>query len=209
MRPMSAPQPCSTSTGHSSTRTTSTRSHGTARSARTGSCCRSGASIGTSGWAATSSSPRSAASDVEERLGDADPGRREGLLHGADRGGRAAPGARDLIEALKGRGHAVVLASSARARRWTTTSTCSTRATSSTAGRPRTTWSGPSRIRISSAPAREKAGGGEAVMVGDSTWDCEAARRCGVPTIALLTGGFSEQELRAAGAAPCSSRSAS
>ena len=37
-------------------------------------------------------------------------------------------------------------------------------------------------------------------MVGDSTWDCEAAKRAGVPTVALLTGGFSEQELRDAGA---------
>jgi phosphoglycolate phosphatase-like HAD superfamily hydrolase len=37
-------------------------------------------------------------------------------------------------------------------------------------------------------------------MVGDSTWDCEAARRAGVQTIAVLTGGFSEQELRDAGA---------
>ena len=46
-----------------------------------------------------------------------------------------------------------------------------------------------------------KSGGGPAVMVGDSTWDCEAAKRAGLDTIAVLTGGFSEQELRAAGAA--------
>ena len=37
-------------------------------------------------------------------------------------------------------------------------------------------------------------------MVGDSTWDCEAAERAGIETIAVLTGGFSEQELRDAGA---------
>jgi phosphoglycolate phosphatase-like HAD superfamily hydrolase len=37
-------------------------------------------------------------------------------------------------------------------------------------------------------------------MLGDSTWDCEAAKRAGVPTIGVLTGGFSEQELRSAGA---------
>ena len=37
-------------------------------------------------------------------------------------------------------------------------------------------------------------------MVGDSTWDCEAARRAGIETVAVLTGGFSEQELRDAGA---------
>ena len=29
-------------------------------------------------------------------------------------------------------------------------------------------------------------------MVGDSTWDCEAAKRAGVATIGVLTGGFSE-----------------
>ena len=40
-----------------------------------------------------------------------------------------------------------------------------------------------------------------AVMVGDSIWDCEAARRAEVRTVALLTGGFAESELRDAGAA--------
>jgi phosphoglycolate phosphatase-like HAD superfamily hydrolase len=48
--------------------------------------------------------------------------------------------------------------------------------------------------------AMDKAGGGEAVLVGDSTWDCEAAARADVPTVAVLTGGFAEQELREAGA---------
>jgi phosphoglycolate phosphatase-like HAD superfamily hydrolase len=38
-------------------------------------------------------------------------------------------------------------------------------------------------------------------MLGDSTWDCEAAKRLDVPTIGVLTGGFSELELREAGAA--------
>jgi phosphoglycolate phosphatase-like HAD superfamily hydrolase len=38
------------------------------------------------------------------------------------------------------------------------------------------------------------------VLVGDSTWDCEAAARAEVPSVAVLTGGFSEQELREAGA---------
>jgi phosphoglycolate phosphatase-like HAD superfamily hydrolase len=37
-------------------------------------------------------------------------------------------------------------------------------------------------------------------MVGDSTFDCEAAARADVPTVAILTGGFSDQELRQAGA---------
>ena len=37
-------------------------------------------------------------------------------------------------------------------------------------------------------------------MVGDTPWDVEAARKAGVDTIAVLTGGFSEAELREAGA---------
>lgn len=48
--------------------------------------------------------------------------------------------------------------------------------------------------------ALERLGGGPAVMVGDSPWDCEAARRAGVETIAVLTGGFSDAELLRAGA---------
>lgn len=48
--------------------------------------------------------------------------------------------------------------------------------------------------------ARAKARYHEAVMVGDSVWDCVAAKRAGIPTIGVLTGGFSEQELLQAGA---------
>lgn len=42
--------------------------------------------------------------------------------------------------------------------------------------------------------------GGPAVMVGDSTWDVKAASAAGIPTLAVLTGGFSAAELREAGA---------
>jgi len=50
--------------------------------------------------------------------------------------------------------------------------------------------------------ALEKVGcDGPAVMVGDSTWDVKAAEAAGIPTLAVLTGGFSEDELREAGAA--------
>jgi HAD superfamily hydrolase (TIGR01549 family) len=49
--------------------------------------------------------------------------------------------------------------------------------------------------------ALQKSGAdGEAVMIGDSVWDVEAAGAAGVPTLAVLTGGFSEGELREAGA---------
>jgi phosphoglycolate phosphatase-like HAD superfamily hydrolase len=37
-------------------------------------------------------------------------------------------------------------------------------------------------------------------MIGDSTFDCEAAQRAGIGSIAVLTGGFSSEELREAGA---------
>ena len=48
--------------------------------------------------------------------------------------------------------------------------------------------------------AIEKAGKGSAVMVGDSVWDIEAAKRAGLDTIAVLCGGFGEAELTGAGA---------
>ncbi len=38
------------------------------------------------------------------------------------------------------------------------------------------------------------------MMVGDSTWDCVAAGKLGVPTLAVRTGGFSVEELIEAGA---------
>jgi HAD superfamily hydrolase (TIGR01549 family) len=41
---------------------------------------------------------------------------------------------------------------------------------------------------------------GKAMLIGDTVWDVEAAKRAGVETLAVLTGGFSEQELRDAGA---------
>jgi HAD superfamily hydrolase (TIGR01549 family) len=45
-----------------------------------------------------------------------------------------------------------------------------------------------------------KAGAEHGVMVGDSRWDFESARRAGVPGVGLLTGGFSREELKDAGA---------
>jgi HAD superfamily hydrolase (TIGR01509 family) len=109
-------------------------------------------------------------------------------------------GARELIAELKESGHSVVLASSAKAQEvehyldlldarelvdgWTTSADVD-------ATKPE-----PDLVQA----AIEKAEAAEAVMVGDSTWDCEAAKRAGIETVAVLTGGFSEQELRDAGA---------
>jgi HAD superfamily hydrolase (TIGR01509 family) len=109
-------------------------------------------------------------------------------------------GARELIEDLKKRGHSVVLASSAKkeevehyldlldarelAEDWTTSADVK-------ATKPQ-----PDLVQA----ALDKAGADSGVMVGDTTWDCEAAKRAGVPAVTVLTGGFSAAELREAGA---------
>jgi HAD superfamily hydrolase (TIGR01509 family) len=110
--------------------------------------------------------------------------------------------ARELIVALKDRGHAVVLASSAKAPEvehylgmleaadivdgWTTSDDVEN------------TKPAPDLV----AAGLDRVGGDadDAVMVGDTPWDIEAAAKAGVPTYAVVTGGFSEQELREAGA---------
>ncbi|MGH2921499.1 MAG: HAD family hydrolase [Gaiellaceae bacterium] len=48
--------------------------------------------------------------------------------------------------------------------------------------------------------ALEKAQTERAVMVGDTPWDVEAASKAGIETVCVLTGGWSKQELREAGA---------
>src|SRR6476659_7240139 len=114
---------------------------------------------------------------------------------------RPLPDAHRLVETLKERGHRVVLASSAKddeiehyidlldvrelADEWTSS------------GDVDKTKPHPDLVET----ALEKAGGGEALMIGDSVWDCEAAKRAGIRSVAVLTGGFSEPELEEAGAA--------
>jgi len=111
-------------------------------------------------------------------------------------------GSRELIEQLKARGHTVVLASSAKedevdhyldlldardlADAWTTSADVES--------------TKPAPDLVSSA--LERAGGSpdDAVMVGDTPWDVEAAAKAGVPTVAVLTGGFAVSELEEAGA---------
>ncbi|HYH35383.1 MAG TPA: HAD family hydrolase [Nocardioides sp.] len=50
------------------------------------------------------------------------------------------------------------------------------------------------------AAAVERVDGTRSVVVGDSVWDVEAAHRLDIPVVALLSGGFGEEELRGAGA---------
>jgi HAD superfamily hydrolase (TIGR01549 family) len=137
---------------------------------------------------------------VEDRQGDSIRAAETALY--ADLIGEVQPfaDARRLLELLGDRGHRLVLASSGKrdeidhyldlldarelVEAWTTSADV-------TQTKP-----DPDLVHT----AVEKVGGGEAVMVGDSTWDCEAAARADVPAVAILTGGFSEQELRQAGA---------
>jgi HAD superfamily hydrolase (TIGR01549 family) len=137
---------------------------------------------------------------VEDRQGDSIRAAETALY--ADLIGEVQPfsDARRLMELLAGRGHRMVLASSGHGHdvehyldlldardlleAWTSASDVER------------TKPDPDLV----VTAIEKVGGGEAVLVGDSTFDCEAAARADVPTVAILTGGFSEQELRQAGA---------
>jgi phosphoglycolate phosphatase-like HAD superfamily hydrolase len=143
---------------------------------------------------------RVAGDEIEERLGDAIRDA-ESRLYGELIGEvRPFEGARELIAELRDRGHPVVLASSAKAEETehyvelldagelieAFTTSADVEAT-----KPE-----PDLV----ASAMRKAGELSAVMVGDSTWDVEAAGRASVKTIAVLTGGFSEAELRQAGA---------
>jgi HAD superfamily hydrolase (TIGR01509 family) len=112
-------------------------------------------------------------------------------------------GARALIQDLHDRGRKVVLASSAKADEvdhylelldarsladgWTTSA--DVEATK------------PSPDLVLAAMEQLGEDGKRAVMIGDSSWDCKAAKAAGIESWAVLTGGFSEEELRAAGAA--------
>jgi len=110
-------------------------------------------------------------------------------------------GSRDLVLALKQAGHSVVMASSAKEEEvehyltllgahelvdaWTS------------AGDVEQAKPAPDLVQV----AIEKAEGDEdAILIGDSIWDIEAAKRAKVPTLGVLTGGYSEAELLDAGA---------
>jgi len=111
-------------------------------------------------------------------------------------------GASELLRALHDHGHTVVLASSAKpdeiehylglldahelANAWTS------------AGDVKATK--PQPDLVTAALERVDAPPADAVMIGDSPWDVLAARRAGVQTLAVMTGGFSREELSQAGA---------
>src|SRR5689334_4706443 len=113
------------------------------------------------------------------------------------------PGARDLLVAIKRRGHRLVLASSGQQRHvdfaldlldardladaWTSSADAD-------ATKP-----APDLLQS----ALKKLGEPEdapSVMVGDSPFDVQAASKLGMPTIVVRSGGFGDDELREAGA---------
>jgi HAD superfamily hydrolase (TIGR01509 family) len=140
--------------------------------------------------------------EVEAARGDeirADEGEAYGELIGEV---EPVDGARGLIEKLRDDGTTIILASSAKEEEvdhyldlldarelvdgWTTS-----------ADVERTK---PAADLVHAA-LDKAGGGGPALMIGDSVWDVKAAKAAGVPTLGVLTGGFSREELREAGAA--------
>jgi HAD superfamily hydrolase (TIGR01509 family) len=141
--------------------------------------------------------------DLERRVGD-EARKRQGQEVDALIDEMAPlPGARDLLVAIKDRGHRLVLASSGQERHvetfldvldardladaWTSSSDVE-------ASKPE-----PDLLQV----ALQKLGASpeaSSVMVGDSVWDVEAAKKAGMPAIVVRSGGFGDDELRGAGA---------
>jgi HAD superfamily hydrolase (TIGR01509 family) len=142
-----------------------------------------------------------AGDEVEERLGDEIREAESELYRELIDEVQTMEGSRGLIEDLREAGNVVVLASSAKdwevehyielldvadlVDDWTTS-----------ADVERTK---PQPDLVHAALDKVDADG-EAMLVGDTVWDVEAGKRAGVETLAVLTGGFSEAELREAGA---------
>jgi len=138
--------------------------------------------------------------EVEARLGDDIRAAEKALYLQLIEETGPLPGARELLLELKRRGHTIVLCSSAKetelmhyvevldarglADAWTSSADVEN------------TKPDPDLVHA----GLDKAGQKDAVLIGDSPWDCIAAKKAKVPTIAVLTGGFSREELEDAGA---------
>jgi HAD superfamily hydrolase (TIGR01509 family) len=111
-------------------------------------------------------------------------------------------GARQCVEDLKSNGHTVVLASSAKPdelEHYLTLLDARTLVDGWTdSGDVERTKPEPDLVLA--ALEKAEADPGDAVMIGDSVWDCRAAERAGTRSIGVLTGGFAEKELLEAGA---------
>jgi HAD superfamily hydrolase (TIGR01509 family) len=143
-----------------------------------------------------------AGDDVEERLGNSIREAESECYRELIDEVRAMQGARQLIEDLREAGSSVVLASSAKdwevehyielldaaeiVDDWTTSADVES--------------TKPEPDLVHAALDKVDCDAEDATLIGDTTWDVEAAKRAGVETIAVLTGGFSKQELLDAGA---------
>jgi HAD superfamily hydrolase (TIGR01509 family) len=115
---------------------------------------------------------------------------------------RVIQGARELLQELSRRGHVVVLATSAPEDELAVLRDvldvddaidAVTSGEDVNAAKP-----DPDLIQI--ALERASLPAGQAVMIGDSVWDIEAAARSGVTSIGVRTGGYGADELLQAGA---------
>jgi phosphoglycolate phosphatase-like HAD superfamily hydrolase len=118
---------------------------------------------------------------------------------------RPFPGVRPLLVALRGRGWKPVLASSAKGDELgfyvrvlgiADLIEASTSKDDAARSKPFPDIFAAALDRV---PEEDRSG---AWVVGDSPWDAQAASRLGLPTLGVRCGGFPEEDLRAAGAAP-------
>jgi len=141
--------------------------------------------------------------DAESAEGKALSGeRRERFLRGYLPALRPTRGARMLVERLKAKGLRLVVATSSNGKelgallRQAGVADLIERATSSDDGASK-----PDPDIVGAALAEGKLAPDEAVMIGDTPYDIEAARRAGVRTIALRCGGWWDDAALAGAAA--------
>jgi HAD superfamily hydrolase (TIGR01509 family) len=143
-----------------------------------------------------------AGDEVEERLGDDIRDAESELYKELIDEVQPMEGSRRLIEDLKEAGNTVVLASSAKdweiehylelldaeelVDAWTTSDDVEQ--------------TKPEPDLVHAALDKVDGRPEDAMLIGDTVWDVKAAHGAGVETLAVRTGGFSEQELRDAGA---------
>jgi HAD superfamily hydrolase (TIGR01549 family) len=141
--------------------------------------------------------------DVERRIGDA---ARERWVEEVDplMGETALlPGARELVVALKERGHRVVLASSGKPhhvdRALDLLDARGLADALTTSEDVERTKPAPDLLQVALKKLGEPADA-PSVVVGDSVYDVEAAKNAGMPALVVRSGGFGDDELRDAGA---------
>ena len=141
-----------------------------------------------------------AGDDVEDRLGDGIREAEGELYMAMIEEIQPFEGARELIAELRDMADAVILASSAKehevdhyldlldardiATAWTTSADVDS------------TKPQPDLVHAALGKANSDTG----LVIGDTSWDCQAAARAGIPAVAVVTGGFAASELREAGA---------